>query len=124
MNIRSVTLAGIATLMLALPAAAAVDTSGISGTAPAKAVRAQFAAVVCMTDEGNGRMRPCNALYKQQHPNWRAGDESENIRKIISVPHSVEAALYGRPSQAVALFTTQRRWSELNRRWRICNPLP
>jgi len=75
MNIRSVTLAGIATLMLALPAAAAVDTSGISGTAPAKAVRAQFAAVVCMTDEGNGRMRPCNALYKQQHPNWRAGDE-------------------------------------------------
>jgi hypothetical protein len=31
--------------------------------------------VQCMTDDGYGRMRPCSALYKREHPNWRAGDE-------------------------------------------------
>ena len=29
----------------------------------------------CMTDDGYGRYRPCSALYKRQHPNWRAGRE-------------------------------------------------
>ena len=29
----------------------------------------------CMTDDGHGRYRPCSALYKRQHPNWRAGSE-------------------------------------------------
>ena len=29
----------------------------------------------CMTDDGYGRMRPCSALYKRQHPNWRNGPE-------------------------------------------------
>lgn len=32
-------------------------------------------AVQCMTDDGYGRFRPCSALYKREHPNWRAGDE-------------------------------------------------
>jgi hypothetical protein len=31
--------------------------------------------VQCMTDDGYGRSRPCSALYKREHPNWRAGDE-------------------------------------------------
>jgi hypothetical protein len=31
--------------------------------------------VQCMTDDGYGRLRPCSALYKREHPNWRAGDE-------------------------------------------------
>jgi len=29
----------------------------------------------CMTDEGNGRFRPCSAGYKAANPNWR-GSES------------------------------------------------
>jgi hypothetical protein len=29
----------------------------------------------CMTDDGYGRFRPCSALYKREHPNWRAGSE-------------------------------------------------
>jgi hypothetical protein len=29
----------------------------------------------CMTDDGYGRYRPCSALYKRQHPNWRNGPE-------------------------------------------------
>jgi len=28
----------------------------------------------CMTDEGNGRYRPCSAGYKASNPNWRGGD--------------------------------------------------
>ena len=28
----------------------------------------------CMTDDGYGRFRPCDSLYKRQHPNWRATD--------------------------------------------------
>ena len=28
-----------------------------------------------MTDDGYGRFRPCSALYRQQHPNWRSGCE-------------------------------------------------
>jgi len=29
----------------------------------------------CMTDDGYGRFRPCSALYKREHPNWRTGTE-------------------------------------------------
>jgi hypothetical protein len=29
----------------------------------------------CMTDDGYGRFRPCSALYKREHPNWRNGPE-------------------------------------------------
>jgi hypothetical protein len=29
----------------------------------------------CMTDDGYGRFRPCSALYKREHPNWRTGSE-------------------------------------------------
>lgn len=29
----------------------------------------------CMTDDGYGRFRPCSALYRREHPNWRAGNE-------------------------------------------------
>ena len=38
-------------------------------------VAAQKRLVQCMTDDGYGRYRPCSALYKRQHPNWRTGSE-------------------------------------------------
>ena len=60
MIIRLLALAGLATALTvtALPAAAA------------KKSYAQ-----CMTDDGYGRYRPCDALYKRTHPNWRGGNE-------------------------------------------------
>jgi hypothetical protein len=29
----------------------------------------------CMTDDGYGRYRPCDASYKKANPNWRATDK-------------------------------------------------
>jgi hypothetical protein len=60
MIIRLLALAGLATALTvtALPAAAA---------------KKPFAQ--CMTDDGYGRYRPCDANYKRQHPNWRGGNE-------------------------------------------------
>ena len=55
---------------VALTLLAGIAVTGMSSSAALSASK-----YACMTDEGNGRMRPCNALYKQQHPNWRAGDE-------------------------------------------------
>jgi len=26
----------------------------------------------CMTDDGNGRMRPCSSQYKKENPTWPA----------------------------------------------------
>jgi hypothetical protein len=48
---------------------AAVLTAGPSLAAQKKPI------LQCMTDDGYGRYRPCSALYKRQHPNWRAGSE-------------------------------------------------
>ena len=28
----------------------------------------------CMTDDGNGRYRPCSASFKAANKNWRGGD--------------------------------------------------
>jgi hypothetical protein len=63
--------AGIA--CISAPLAAAAFALGSSGSAEARAV--QFASVQCMTDDGYGRKRPCSALYKKEHPNWRGGEE-------------------------------------------------
>jgi hypothetical protein len=64
MTIRLLALAGIA---------AALTVTTLSVTPSAAAQRKPYAQ--CMTDDGYGRFRPCDALYKQQHPNWRAGNE-------------------------------------------------
>jgi hypothetical protein len=60
---RLLALAGLAT---------ALTVTALSVTPSAAAPRQP---VQCMTDDGYGRMRPCSALYKREHPNWRAGDE-------------------------------------------------
>ena len=62
MKFRSLTLAGAAVVLTALPA-------GFVSTAAAQKATAQ-----CMTDDGYGRFRPCSALYKRQNPNWRGSD--------------------------------------------------
>jgi hypothetical protein len=61
--IRLLALAGFAT---------ALTMTGLSVT-PVAAAKKPYAQ--CMTDDGYGRFRPCDALYKRQHPNWRGGNE-------------------------------------------------
>jgi len=63
MMIRLLALAGLATVL-------SVTALGVTPS-----VAAQKAPVQCMTDDGYGRFRPCSALYKRQHPNWRGGNE-------------------------------------------------
>ena len=52
---------------------------GVALTVTALSVTPSVAApknpYACMTDDGYGRMRPCSALYKRQHPNWQSGPE-------------------------------------------------
>jgi hypothetical protein len=62
--IRSLAVSGLATLLT-------VTVMSISPSGAAQ--RKPYAQ--CMTDDGYGRFRPCSALYKQQHPNWRGGNE-------------------------------------------------
>jgi len=62
--IRSLAVAGLAT---------ALTVTVISISPSGAAQRKPYAQ--CMTDDGYGRFRPCSALYKRQHPNWRAGAE-------------------------------------------------
>src|ERR1700730_10116167 len=61
----------------AVPALAGVSTVGSTDAHPAKATRMQLAAgpVICMTDEGQGRMRPCDSGYKMANPNWQSSDQ-------------------------------------------------
>jgi len=63
MIIRSLALAGLAT---------ALTVTALSVTPSAAAPRDRYQ---CMTDDGYGRFRPCSALYKREHPNWRQGSE-------------------------------------------------
>src|ERR1700752_2689695 len=63
MKFRSLALAGAAVVLTALPAGFVTS------------VAAPRAPVQCMTDDGYGRFRPCSALYKREHPNWRQGSE-------------------------------------------------
>jgi hypothetical protein len=66
--------AGIAMLGLTGPAASLGLSGNVTDTTTAKAVQVQYAAVVCMTDEGSGRMRPCSSFYKKSNPEWRGSD--------------------------------------------------
>src|ERR1700747_3744524 len=64
MIIRLVALAGLAT---------ALTVTALPVSQSAAAPKKPYAQ--CMTDDGYGRFRPCSALYKREHPNWRAGSE-------------------------------------------------
>jgi hypothetical protein len=63
MIIRSLALAGLATLL----------TAGALSVTPSAAAQKPYAQ--CMTDDGYGRYRPCSSLYKREHPNWRGSDQ-------------------------------------------------
>jgi hypothetical protein len=62
--------------MLIKIALAVLTLAGTSLTllADASAARKQPFAQ-CMTDDGYGRFRPCDSLYKAQPPYWRATDD-------------------------------------------------
>jgi hypothetical protein len=69
---RSFIVVGIA----ASAAPAAASTTSERTHAPAiKAGTIHYVATQCMVDDGQGRLRPCSSLYKQQHPDWRYGRE-------------------------------------------------
>ena len=57
-------------LGVALLAGLAITSAPLSGPAIAR----NADKYVCMTDDGYGRRRPCDAGYKAANPNWRAGD--------------------------------------------------
>ena len=57
-----------------LAVAAAALTAAVLTVSPPVAAQKR-PTVQCMTDDRYGRYRPCSALYKRQHPNWRAGSE-------------------------------------------------
>ena len=72
-TIRTLVFAGVAAILTSIPAAASVTVSGSDAT-PAKVAAIRVAAVVCMTDDGYGRKRPCDTLFKKKNPDWRATD--------------------------------------------------
>jgi hypothetical protein len=74
LSVRTLAFTGAIAILTSLPAAAAIATSGSTGAHPAKATTMQYARVQCMTDEGQGRFKPCDAGYKAANPNWRGGD--------------------------------------------------
>jgi len=59
MTIRSLAIALAATVLFALPLGSKAEASPV---------------VRCMTDDGYGRYRPCDAEYKAQHTDWRSSD--------------------------------------------------
>src|SRR5262249_34214459 len=59
MSIRSLAVAGAAVVLFALPL--------LNLTYAKLQVR-------CMTDDGYGRYRPCDAGFKAQHPDWRSSE--------------------------------------------------
>jgi hypothetical protein len=63
----------IARLLAVAGVATGLTVTLLSVTPSAAAARKPFQQ--CMTDDGYGRFRPCSALYKREHPNWRAGPE-------------------------------------------------
>ena len=64
MMVRMLALAGLAT---------ALTVTALTVTPSVAAPRGPISQ--CMTDDGYGRYRPCSALYKREHPNWRSGSE-------------------------------------------------
>jgi hypothetical protein len=76
MTVRTLMLSGLMAVLTTLPAAATNATVGSTDARAAQATNIQVAAgpVVCMTDEGEGRMKPCDSGYKTANPNWESTD--------------------------------------------------
>jgi hypothetical protein len=77
MTIRILMFTAAMVLSAAVPASAGVSAVGSTDAHPAKATKMQVAAgpVICMTDEGQGRMKPCDSGYKTANPNWQSSDQ-------------------------------------------------
>jgi hypothetical protein len=77
MTIRTLMFTATVVISVAIPASAAVNTFGgmYAGLAKATNIRIAAGPVVCMTDEGGGRMKPCDAGYKAANPNWQSSDQ-------------------------------------------------
>jgi hypothetical protein len=67
-------LTGLLAIVTAVPAAAAITTSASNDARGGKATAMQYARIQCMTDEGGGRYKPCDAAYRREHPDWRSTD--------------------------------------------------
>jgi hypothetical protein len=74
LSIRTLVFSGVVAMLATLPAAASIATSDSSGARTAKSTAMQYARIQCMTDEGGGRFKPCDAGYKAANPNWRGSD--------------------------------------------------
>jgi len=51
-------------------------------------------------------------------------DETSLLRSVVDAAKAAESQGKSDILRGSAMRDEQRRWSELNRRWRICNPLP
>jgi hypothetical protein len=67
-------LTGFLAVVTAAPGAAAIAVSESSDARPAKSALMLAARVLCMTDEGGGRYKPCDATYRGEHSDWRSTD--------------------------------------------------
>ncbi len=66
------TAAAVALGTIAMSAPAVSHTpNGLPESGPAKVIKTQLAAAVCMTDDGYGRKRPCSGSDKRANPGWR-----------------------------------------------------
>jgi hypothetical protein len=72
-TIRTVMFTG-ALALFAVPATASLLTSGSTDGRAVKSTAMQYARVQCMTDEGGGRFKPCDAGFKKANPDWRSSD--------------------------------------------------
>ena len=59
--------AGLGAILLAA-------VTAVPGNAILSSRAAAAESLVCMTDDGYGRLRPCSAGYKAANPNWRGGE--------------------------------------------------
>jgi hypothetical protein len=73
-TIRTLMFSGFLAILTAVPAAASIATSSSPDARPVKSTAMQYARAVCMTDEGQGRYKPCDSGYKKEHSDWRSSD--------------------------------------------------
>lgn len=73
-SLRTLMFSGVVAILGVAPAAASMTVTGSTDARTAKSTAMQYAKVLCMTDEGGGRFKPCDAGYKAANPNWRGGD--------------------------------------------------
>jgi hypothetical protein len=73
-SLRTLMFSGVVAILSVAPAAASMTVTGSTDVRPAKSIAMQYAKVVCMTDEGGGRYKPCDSPYKAANPGWRGMD--------------------------------------------------